>query len=156
REVAKIEGDAAFEWAALSSDGARVAAAEKGRLRVWETEAGRQLWEKVGPISWTRAEFAPGGRRLAAAGVEPGPNKKSSFVVAAWDVDAGTALGRFTADGSWPGATELVFSPDGTRIAARTDRSVLLRSLTTPESPTVTLAVKTAGSGCVTFSPDST
>jgi WD40 repeat protein len=113
--------------AAFSPDGAALAAAaspfpnERGRIHLWETDSGRELFTLPGVNAAVDGlAFAPDGKTLAALCRSEAPGGGLAFEVLLWEAAADKEPRSFTqftvvARG---GRRSLAFSPDGRLLAA--------------------------------------
>jgi WD40 repeat protein len=115
REVAILKGHTdKIRDASFSADGTRVVtASEDGTARIWDAATGRAVAvinAKGGRIS--SARFAPNGARVLTS---------SAVAIELWDASTGvkSAVLPGQGDENW---VKAVFSPDGTRIAAVSNR----------------------------------
>ncbi|HKB37214.1 MAG TPA: tetratricopeptide repeat protein, partial [Gemmataceae bacterium] len=94
---------------AFGPDGARLASASEGVVKVWDLADGRELLTLKGHTGWaTELAFSPDGRRLAST--------SSDGTVRVWDLADGREL--HTLKGHTGVVYGLAFSPDGRRLAS--------------------------------------
>jgi WD40 repeat protein/transcriptional regulator with XRE-family HTH domain len=96
---------------AFSPDGSRIATASADfTARVWDVETGEVIFRFDYPDSVTSVVFSPDGKIIAASGGLP-ETAKTTF----WDALTGKEL--FSLTGHTDMIGQIVFSPDGTRLA---------------------------------------
>jgi WD40 repeat protein len=163
-------------WLAFSPDGRALASASADDVRVWEVSTGRLLWRRKHRLfagygwSWSLLDFSPDSKVLAVGSADGS--------VRLWDVDTGGEREVIRTSAWPPGAregrqrrllphltiTNVVFSPDGGRLAAGCDRGPV--SLIDPKAGKViwqqrafdsveTLAFSADGKSLVAFGHDS-
>ncbi len=142
-----IRHTGAVEAITYSPDGRLLATASKdGTSGIWDASTGQELLTlKTGPGAFVA--FDPGGTRLATANYE-------AKTVTLWEVATGREL--LTLSGHTGGVNQVVFSPDGTRIAtASEDKTARVWDAATGQE-LFTLSGHTDIVSCVAFSPDGT
>jgi WD40 repeat protein/Flp pilus assembly protein TadD len=114
REVIVLKGPAPLREPSLSPDGTHVAVWGGGAVRVYDARTGRELFALRGTAPMQKTDmprepsYSPDGTRLAVTGVDG--------VVRVYDARAGQEALAFKGPHL---LQQLVFSKDGTRIAAR-------------------------------------
>jgi WD40 repeat protein len=174
----KVQSYATYPRVALSPDGKRVASQwiasllgdqkerRCGGIHVWDVATGRELLRLEADKDtqfWSLA-FSPDGARVSSA-VTRRAGKDDGNVLKIWDVVTGKELLSIPASGYQ--GVPLVFSPDGTRLAAvvlvrDTQNQLRFRhevqvwdAATGEERLRLELpAGASAQAGCLTFSPD--
>jgi WD40 repeat protein/predicted Ser/Thr protein kinase len=149
--------------AAFNPDGRQLAFSHESTVKVWDLAAGKATLTLQGPVreeapvpGWAEGlVFSPDGRRLA--GVWRG------WTVRVWDMTTGEALNLAQRPSQWFGGpgpllasriTNLVFSPDGRRLAGVCDgRTPTIWDATTGEE-LLTLNGHTGPVWSLVFSPD--
>jgi WD40 repeat protein len=111
---------------AFSPDGKRLASAARkgpgpaiGEIKVWDAETGQELYTL--PAGGFSVAFSPDGKRIAGAGKRPvdapiGGGPSGSGEVKVWDAETGREL--LTLQGHTSDVYNVVFSPDGQRLAS--------------------------------------
>jgi serine/threonine protein kinase/WD40 repeat protein len=118
------DGENTVPQLALSADGRRVASIRdivggrstgqtwrKTELRVWDVDAGKQVFFLSSAELRYRVALSPDGAHVVAD-----MQAKGEYGLRMWDVGSGRQLRDFTAGNSPPGTP--VFSPDGERLAS--------------------------------------
>ncbi len=97
-----------------SPDGKRIAVAERGNVRLVDAATGNELLVLHGSLPVLGMSFSPDGRRLATSGGDAELGR--GFGVKLWDM----ASGREVLNLARPTdvVTQVIFSPDGNRLAA--------------------------------------
>jgi WD40 repeat protein/DNA-binding SARP family transcriptional activator len=140
----------------FSPDGARLATCSSdGTARVWDTDTGEELLTLSHTGIVADIAFSPDGTLLATA-------DHDDYVARVWDISTALQTGAETAEeilvltGHEEGVNDVVFSPDGTRVAtASTDMTARVWDLATGEA-VVTLEGHSGFVFTVDFGPDGT
>ncbi|MER5381781.1 NB-ARC domain-containing protein [Streptomyces sp. NPDC002688] len=119
---------------AVTADGAHVATAQGGRVRIWSTTSGMRLHELHGCPDVTVAAFNADGTGLAVGNREG--------IVEVWDVGTRAQVHRFHHASM---CSSLGFSPDGLRLtSASMDRTVRIWDLAASSPQTQEISVSVA------------
>jgi WD40 repeat protein/serine/threonine protein kinase len=113
-ERLKLEGHTGAVYdVAFSPDGKRLASGgEKGELKVWDAETGRQVFALPGHTGFVRdVAFSPDGLRLVSGGTDK--------AVKVWDLETGKEVLSLKGV-SFP-VSAVALSPDGRRVAVAGD-----------------------------------
>lgn len=94
----------------LSPDGHKLATGGAGRLRVWNTEDGKELWGKE--IDWPAVAFSPDGRSVAGEAA----HGDGSACLALWNAANGKTVINIAGQ-QLQKNTPLLFSPDSQLLA---------------------------------------
>ena len=111
----KVKGIVCLDF---SPDGTRLAAANRlsDNLTVYDVESGASLYTANGPRALGCVQFSPCGERIALSG--------DDAIVNLFDAKSGYRLLRLSGPDPSPGTisinSQVVFSPDGRRIATNT------------------------------------
>jgi WD40 repeat protein len=112
----------AVAWIGFAPDSSRLATAQGGRVRLWDTRTG----EPAGTLGLTEESpilagvFLPGGHRLATG--------SRDHIIRLWDLGTGKVTGRFV--GHQDRVMALALTPDGKTLASGSwDRTVRLWSM---------------------------
>jgi WD40 repeat protein len=116
-EVRTIKSKKVIADIAVSPDGTKLACACTGGVPIFEMATGEELDRFEEKLSVRTAAFSPDGKILAFTTT---PNN-TSCAITLLDMATKKSVGQLT--GLPSGITQAVFSPDGTLMGARTDRS---------------------------------
>ena len=133
----EAEGTGAISVLVFSPDGTRLAAGSglfgDYAILVWDVDSGEQTATLEGHTGgpWgaiSALAFSPDGTRLASASFDTESFDGTMLLV--WDVDSGELIATLVEGrrlgGQWGEVSVLMFSPDGTRLAAGSGNIILL------------------------------
>jgi RNA polymerase sigma factor (sigma-70 family) len=144
---------------AFSPDGQVIATSDKERLRLWNANSGKLLFEiKTSDWFWRGQVFSPDGRFLATPLVHYTPEEGGESYVCIWDAKTGKLRHRFPPrKGPGSDIRHILFSPNSKLLAVACDQGTIHLWNTDTGKEVAVLSPKTAKTGysCIAFAPDS-